>query len=81
MQRVPRENGHILVAPPTQGKASGPPLRRGLVNRAKKDHFIGDGDRFQMAMRHIAGRRITYQELTGKGTDSLHHEEAGTRPS
>jgi hypothetical protein len=25
----------------------------------------------------IAGRRITYQELTGKGTDSLHHEEAG----
>ena len=50
-------------------------------NRAKKDHFIGDGDRFQMAMRHIAGRRITYQELTGKGTDSLHHEEAGTRPS
>jgi transposase-like protein len=50
-------------------------------NRAKKDHFIGDGDRFQMAMRHIAGRRVTYQELTGKGTDSLHHEEAGTRPS
>lgn len=42
-------------------------------NRAKKDHFIGDGDRFQMAMRHIAGRRITYQELTGKGTDSIHH--------
>ena len=30
-------------------------------------------------MPHIAGRRITYQELTGKGTDSLHHEEAGTR--
>jgi len=50
-------------------------------NRAKKDHFVGDGDRFQMAMRHIAGRRITYQELTGKGTDSIHHEEAGTRPS
>jgi transposase-like protein len=50
-------------------------------NRAKKDHFIGDGDRFQMAMRHIAGRRVTYQELTGKGTDSLHHEEAGPRPS
>jgi transposase-like protein len=50
-------------------------------NRAKKNHFVGDGDRFQMAMRHIAGRRITYQELTGKGTDSLHHEEAGERPS
>jgi transposase-like protein len=40
-------------------------------NRAKKDHFVGDGDRFQMAMRHIAGRRITYQELTGKGTDTV----------
>jgi transposase-like protein len=50
-------------------------------NRAKKDHFIGDGDRFQMAMRHIANRRITYQELTGKGTDSIHHETAGPRPS
>lgn len=50
-------------------------------NRATKDHFIGDGDRFQMAMRHIANRRITYQELTGKGTDSIHHETAGPRPA
>ena len=50
-------------------------------NRAKKNHFVGDGDRFQMAMRHIANRRITYAELTGKGTDSIHHEEAGTRPA
>src|SRR5437879_583939 len=41
-------------------------------NRATKQHFIGDGDRFQMAMRHIANRRITYEELTGKGTDSIH---------
>jgi transposase-like protein len=41
-------------------------------NRATKDNFVGDGDRFQMAMRHIAGRRITYQELTGKGTDTVH---------
>jgi transposase-like protein len=41
-------------------------------NRAKKDHFIGDGDRFQMAMRHIANRRITYEQLTGKGTDAVH---------
>jgi hypothetical protein len=29
-------------------------------NRATKGHFIGDGDRFQMAMRHIANRRIAY---------------------
>ena len=42
-------------------------------NRATKEHFVGDGDRFLAAMRHIAGRRITYQELTGKGTDSIHH--------
>jgi transposase-like protein len=42
-------------------------------NRATKDNFVGDGDRFQMAMRHIANRRITYSELTGKGTDSIHH--------
>jgi transposase-like protein len=41
-------------------------------NRATKEHFIGDGDRFQMAMSHIANRRITYEQLTGKGTDAVH---------
>jgi len=41
-------------------------------NRATRDHFIGDGDRFQMAMQHIAGKRLTYEELTGKGTDAVH---------
>jgi transposase-like protein len=41
-------------------------------NRATPDHFIGDGDRFQMAMSHIANRRITYEQLTGKGTDAVH---------
>ena len=41
-------------------------------NRATKDRFVGDGDRFQMAMRHITGRRITYEQLTGKGTDAVH---------
>ena len=45
-------------------------------NRATKTCFVGDGDRFQMAMQHIANRRLTYQELTGKGTDSVHHETA-----
>ncbi len=55
--------------------------------------FIGGAARFMHADKRrekitdrgararIAGRRVTYQELTGKGTDSLHHEEAGTRPS
>lgn len=41
-------------------------------NRATKKHFVGDGDRFQMMMRHIVGKRLTYQELTGKGTDAVH---------
>src|SRR5580704_3337735 len=38
-------------------------------NRAKKNHFVGDGDRFQIAMRHIFGRRLTWDELTGKTPD------------
>lgn len=41
-------------------------------NRATKEHFVGDGDRFQMAMQHIANKRLTYEELTGKGTDAVH---------
>jgi hypothetical protein len=41
-------------------------------NRATKEHFIGDDERFQMAMSHIANRRITYEQLTGKGTDAVH---------
>ncbi len=40
-----------------------------------------DGDRFVKAMNHIVGRRVTYQELTGKGTDTVHHGPAGTRPA
>ena len=31
-----------------------------------------DGARFALAMKHIAGKRLTYEELTGKGTDSVH---------
>jgi transposase-like protein len=31
-----------------------------------------DGARFVLAMEHIAGKRLTYQELTGKGTDAVH---------
>src|SRR5436309_15923740 len=29
----------------------------------------------------IAGKRLTCSELTGKGTDTVHHETAGPRPS
>lgn len=47
-------------------------------NRATKDNQIDDADRFYLAMSQISGRRLTYAELTGKGTDSLHHPAAGT---
>jgi transposase-like protein len=41
-------------------------------NRATKDNPLNDGDRFALAMSQVAGKRLTYAELTGKGTDSLH---------
>src|SRR5436190_22586061 len=39
---------------------------------------LNDGQRFQLAMSQIAGKRLTYDELTGK-SDSPHHEETRTR--
>jgi transposase-like protein len=50
-------------------------------NRATKQHPMNDGDRFALAMNHIVGHRLTYSELTGKGTDSIHQAPAGTWPS
>jgi transposase-like protein len=47
-------------------------------NRATKDNPIDDADRFYLAMSQISGRRLTYAELTGKGTDALHGSAAGT---
>jgi transposase-like protein len=41
--------------------------------------YLNDGQRFALAMAQVAGKRLTYAELTGKGTDSLHHETTGTR--
>jgi transposase-like protein len=35
-------------------------------NRATKEKFIGDGDRFQLALSQIAGKRLTFAEVTGK---------------
>jgi transposase-like protein len=46
----------------------------------RKDDFgnkLNDAARFQEAMRHIAGRRLTYAELTGKD-ESPRQEAAGT---
>jgi transposase-like protein len=39
---------------------------------------MNDSQRFTLAMSQIGGKRLTYSELTGKGTDSLHHETTGT---
>jgi transposase-like protein len=38
-------------------------------NRATKKHFVSDSDRFQMVASQLAGKRLTYQELTGKGME------------
>jgi transposase-like protein len=35
-------------------------------NRATKDNPLDDGDRFALAVSQILGRRITYNQLTGK---------------
>jgi len=40
---------------------------------------MNDSERFELAMSQVFGKRLTYAELTGKGTDSLHHETTGTR--
>jgi transposase-like protein len=36
-------------------------------NRATKDNPLNDADRFHLAMSQIAGKRLTYANLTGKG--------------
>jgi ISXO2-like transposase domain len=35
-------------------------------NRATKENPLNDADRFELAVRQIVGKRITYKELTGK---------------
>jgi hypothetical protein len=35
-------------------------------NRATKDNPLNDADRFALAVSQILGRRLTYNELTGK---------------
>jgi transposase-like protein len=49
-------------------------------NRATKDNPINDSDRFAFLMSQVAGKRLTYAQLTGKGVDALHHATAGTGP-
>jgi transposase-like protein len=47
-------------------------------NRATRDNPLNDSDRFALLMSQVAGKRLTYAQLTGKDTDSLHHPAAGT---
>ncbi len=46
-------------------------------NRATKDNPLNDSDRFVLLMSQVAGKRLTYAELTGKQGDSLHHPATG----
>jgi transposase-like protein len=47
-------------------------------NRATKDNKLTDADRFALLMMKLAGKRLTYAELTGKDSNEPHHPEAGT---
>lgn len=47
-------------------------------NRATKDNKLTDSDRFALLMSQVTGKRLTYSELTGKDTDALHGQAAGT---
>lgn len=46
-------------------------------DRATKDNPLNDADRFALAMSQVAGRRLTYSELTGKD-GSPRHSPTGT---
>ncbi len=35
-------------------------------NRATQDNKLNDGDRFLLALSPVAGKRLTYEKLTGK---------------
>jgi hypothetical protein len=35
-------------------------------NRATKDNLLNDTDRFDMAVRKLFGKRLTFANLTGK---------------
>ena len=35
-------------------------------NRGSKENPVNDGDRFQLALSQIAGKRLTFAEVTGK---------------
>ena len=40
-------------------------------NRSTKDNPLNDADRFAGVMMQVKGKRLTYAQLTGKGTDTV----------
>ena len=46
-------------------------------NRATKDNPLADSDRFLLALSQVAGKRLTFTELTGK-SDSANDQVPGT---
>ena len=54
-------------------------LFRYLDERYNNRKGLNDAQRFALAMTQVGGKRLTYAQLTGKGTDSLQHETTGTR--
>jgi transposase-like protein len=48
-------------------------------NRGTRENRVTDAQRFLRAMSGVVGKRLTYEQLTGKGTDSLYTQTTGTR--
>jgi ISXO2-like transposase domain len=46
-------------------------------HRGTKEHKITDSERFAIAMNRISGKRMTYEELTGKSDSPRHSTETG----
>lgn len=49
-------------------------------NRATKDNPLTDSDRFVAALAQVAGKRLTYKELTGKDKRPSDSLPEATRP-
>ena len=43
-------------------------------HRGNRKHPMKDADRFRLVMSQIAGKRLTYQQLTGKGMEKPHQD-------
>ena len=39
-------------------------------NRGSKEQPVNDGERFELLLSQIAGKRLTYAEVTGRGSET-----------